>query len=359
MGFDVKRLRVRLGGKEDTSLRRLVFLLFVLWAGPSWADRPAIAGEEGVLFQEARQAWLDGDDLVALRALGGLAGQGNTAAQILLARIAEETHMHRHVTGDMDRADRIALLRQPEGLSGVSWLEAARETSDLADALVQRNVAYSWGKDENGQAISPEATEAVRVLLDYGEVQLATEVAFKLADSVFLRETLTFLEDFGQKLSPVADILKARSMKLHAAASGAEDAMIEVADQIEDETSEATRLALGQIIPWQVSQDEGLQNLIIRQAELVGDWAPMRELCEISCPQSYETCLLAGATSLGYGRRFPFDSPLQSLVPNAEYWRSARIRGDSARRMTEIPQAFEAASAFDQCFAETVSALAQ
>ena len=333
---------------------RFVILLACLLAGPATADRPPVPGEDVAEFVEARDAWLDGDDLTALTSLKGLAQGGNTAAQILLARIGEEPHMHRHLTADMKRAERIALLRQPGGVSGKSWLRAAVVESDLASALVLRNVAFNAV-----DGVSPEAVAAARVLLDYGEVELATEIAFKLIDEVFLNETLNFLDTYAGDLSPVAD--KLRASVLLTLAPSQEDAyeMRAQAEGILDAMPPEKRLALAELYPWQVEDNPELQTLLIRYAELVPDWAPMRDICETSCAPSYDTCLLAGATSLGYARRFPFLSPLTTLVPNGEYWSSARMPGDAARRMAEIAPAFEAAGRFDTCFAETIASMTE
>lgn len=337
---------------------RFVILIICVLAGPAMAERAEIPGEKSAAFAEARDVWLDGDDQTALNSLKDLAGEGNTAAQILLARIAEEPHMHRHVTGGMMREDRISLLRQFGGLSGTSWLQAAMSSSDLATALVLRNVAFSSVDGDKG-VTSPEAMAAVKVLLDYGEVQLATEVAFKLIDGVFMRETLALLDAYGAELDPINRVLRAGVlMALSASSDNPDDMQAEAARTLAGISPEE-ELALGRIYPWEIEEDEALRNLIIRYAELVPAWKPMRDLCETSCAATYDTCLLAGGTAIGYSRRFPFASPLQSFIPDDTYWQSARIRGDAARRMIEIAPAFEEAAKLDQCFAQTVAGLAQ
>lgn len=328
-------------------MRLLATIFFTLIAGFALADTPVISGSDDAAYVDARDSWLDGDDLASLGRLKTLAEAGNTAAQILLARIAEEPHLHRHVTGDMARAERIELLRQPGGLSGTSWLKVAAPSSELATALVLRNVAFS-SAELDGTAMSPEATAAVQVLLNHGETALATEVAFKLIDGVFYRETLSLLDKFGDRLDPISQSLRAATMAV--LSTNAKDAPI---------LSPEDELALARIYPWEVLEDQGLRNLITRYAELVPAWKPLRDLCESSCAPSYDSCLLAGGTAIGYSRRFPFSSPLQSLISDETYWNSARIRGDAARFMTEIEPAFEAAMQLDQCFGETVTALAQ
>lgn len=338
--------------------RGILVVSIAIWAAGARAEAVTISGADDPQFADARAAWLDGDDLTALEAFRDLARADNIAAQILLARIAEEPHMHRNVTGDMDRSTRIDLLKSPGGLSGTSWLRLAAPSSELASALILRNVAFS-SAEVDGLAIAPEAMAAVRVLLDHGETALATEVAFKLIDGVFYRETLNLLDRYQDQLDPIAKSLRAGVTAALAAASDDPDGALSQATELLETLTPEDELALAKFYPWQVQTDQALRDLITRYAELVPAWEPLRDLCESSCAHSYDSCLLAGGTAIGYARRFPFSSPLQTLIPDAEYWSSARIRGDIARKMTEIKPAFEAAAEIDLCFGETVAALAR
>ncbi|MEM7752697.1 MAG: hypothetical protein AAF230_04730, partial [Pseudomonadota bacterium] len=98
------------------------FLFSLLATAAVAVDLP---GEDGPEFRVALQSWLNRDDLAALEALSVLAESDNRAAQVLLARIAERAEFHCDVTGSLPRKDRIALLRQPGGRSGKSWLDWA------------------------------------------------------------------------------------------------------------------------------------------------------------------------------------------------------------------------------------------
>ena len=335
-------------------MMRLITCLFLLWGSAVLADRPSIPGEQDARFEDARSAWLDGDDLFALQTLGALAADGNTAAQILLARIAEEPHMHRHVTGKLSRKDRIDLLRQEGSLSGTSWLDAAGERSDLARALVLRNVAFGSEKGGSGGRVAPEAMEAVRLLLSYGEVALATDVAFKLFDGGFLREIVSLLGEYGDDLDRISQLLGVSAQ----IGLNPDIDLTDVA-QLADGVQPQDIISLRHLHPQTLAKNPELQDTVVRFAEQVQPWTPLRDLCEVSCPNSYNACLLAGVTSIGVARRYPFASPLDSLVPHEDYWRSARIRGDVARRLFELENDFAIGASFDKCFADTVTALAQ
>jgi len=299
----------------------LIVWLFV-FGGPVLADRPFIPGEDAVEFSDALNAWLDGDDLVALQGFKGAAEGGNTAAQILLARIAEEPHMHRHVTGDMSRKDRIELLRQPGGLSGTSWLDVAQEQSALAEGLVLRKVAFTSEETNDGNRVAPEAMRAVELLLAYGEIELATEVAFKLYDGGFLREILSLLDKFDGQLNRIAILLKMSAL-IEMNAEKAEEIAVEFVGLFEA----ADMIELRRIHPQVLKDNSTVRDTVVLLAEQVEAWTPLRELCEISCPNTYNDCLVAGVTSIGVARRYPFSSPVESLVLTEDYWHSARIRG--------------------------------
>ncbi len=346
-------------------IRGLIIALSVVWASAALGEALDTPGIDAPEFLEAKAAWLDGDDMVALKALAELSRTGNTAAQLLLARIAEEPHMHRHVTGDLARAERLSLLRQPGGLSGTSWLDAATEESALARYLVIAKQGYTSITREDGSQYSPEADLAVSGLTLFGETELATEVVFKLHDGFFLDETLDLIVNYEEYLDPMIGTLKiSLEQSADAFAIMADGGNLSAEKQAVFAEQRAAiapeyRLAAAGFGLEDIKSNSDLQDFIRQHAENVGAWTPLRHLCETSCPESYSNCLLAGATSMTAGRLFPFASPLQLLVSTEEYWNSARIRGDAARRMAEVGVNFDAAKGFDQCFAETITALAR
>ena len=346
-------------------IRRFIAIIMIVWAGSAWAERPAIDGETTQAFQDARAAWLDGDDLDSLKALKSLSENGNTAAQILFARIAEEPHMHRHLTNNLTRKDRNGFLRQPGGISGKSWLEAARENSDLALHIMGAKVAFTREQRSDGSWFSAEADSAVAGLLSFGETDMATEVAFKLYDGNFLPPALDLLTRYQADLDPITEPVRVSLETINAMfysngdqSVSAADAYSQLTDRL-DEIAPEIHLGAARMKIVQVIYDESRQAEIKQHAERVRAWRPLAQLCEASCPTTYSDCLLAGAISIGPTSRFPFASPLQSLIPTEDYWSSPRMRADTARRLVEVDLYFEFGAQFDQCFAETVTALAQ
>jgi hypothetical protein len=97
-------------------------------AGPAAADT----------FDDAVADWVAADDAAAMPALKALAEGGDTRAMLFLGAIEPRPLVTGYML-DLDRQTRNALMRQPGGLSGRSWLVAIPEDDPLrmmADALM-------------------------------------------------------------------------------------------------------------------------------------------------------------------------------------------------------------------------------
>lgn len=106
------------------------------WSLVAPALAAPVAGQEAAGFEAALTDWLEGREQPALTALSGLAGQGNAAAQILLAIIdTTPTYQGEWLSG-LPRDQRIAVLRAPGGLSGQNWMRVAAESEPLAQAFL-------------------------------------------------------------------------------------------------------------------------------------------------------------------------------------------------------------------------------
>ncbi|MBK6468622.1 MAG: hypothetical protein IPF96_18645 [Rhodobacter sp.] len=139
-----------------------------LAAPPLAADPPPLSGQSDPAFQAARDLWLDGKEAEALPALAGLAAGGNAAAQVLLGLIDTTPQYQGPWLSAQPRAERIALLRAPGGLSGRNWMREAALTEPLAQAWLRL-----WDGDAD-----------VQVMLDFAamdEVHAAHVAAKRLA----------------------------------------------------------------------------------------------------------------------------------------------------------------------------------
>ncbi|GAB4263445.1 MAG: hypothetical protein Kow0013_09830 [Pararhodobacter sp.] len=108
-------------------------LALALLAAPAATAQP-VAGHDDPAFREALTDWLADEEGRALHALAELAQDGNAAARLLLGLIDKTPALQGAYLEHLDRGTRIALMRAPGGLSGVSWLTLI-DANPLTDAL--------------------------------------------------------------------------------------------------------------------------------------------------------------------------------------------------------------------------------
>ncbi len=111
-------------------------LLSLQILAPLRATAAPISGQTDPRFQQAMADWLDDDDAASLPVFAALAAEDNRAAQVMLGLIEINTPLHGPWLARLPRAERRALMRQPGGLSGRSWMAAAAPDTPLAAAWV-------------------------------------------------------------------------------------------------------------------------------------------------------------------------------------------------------------------------------
>ncbi len=132
-------------------MRTLILMLSVVWlALPVLAE---IAGQNDPELQAAVGDWLAGNEADALPVLSAQAASGNVAARLLLGQIDAFPALQGDWLSGLPRAERIALLRAPGGLSGKRW------STGLDDP-----VAQAWGRLWD-TAATPE------VILDFARLE--------------------------------------------------------------------------------------------------------------------------------------------------------------------------------------------
>ncbi|OUS33818.1 hypothetical protein A9Q94_18280 [Rhodobacterales bacterium 56_14_T64] len=324
------------------SLFPAIVALLITFAPPAKAVE--IPGHGSPAFQTALQDWLDGNDMAALTQLGELARQDNRAAQIFLARVAEEAYLHNHVTGSLPRPERVALLRQPGGLSGKSWLKAAQVEVPLAVALVQsKNI-----REREGPAIA---------LLTYGETTLGLRTTNVLTQNGFSDEASKILlsaEDLPKETIVLAEGLQRMlpggtpSMLLpghHAV----------ILSDITNGITAENRLSWVQFFPNDLFEDGRKAAIAVKHTINVPSLQPLAQFCRRHCTETADRCTALGASVLTTSFH-PFSSPLESLLSNEAYWSSPRIEADVARRLSNLTQ-YGWMRTFDACFVDKMTAL--
>jgi hypothetical protein len=284
---------------------------------PAQSDPAPIPGSDDPTYAAARDGWLSRtDDIAALQALGRLAADGNTAAQILLARLERTPHLTAHLTEGMARADRIALLRQPGGLSGRSWMEAAAETSPLAQAFLDN-------------ATQDTRTDSLRLLFTSGEHAFATRS---------LPGLLSHDPDEWALAMQDMDVMPDEARVLIASVASMEvffrsGMRIDIANPVSDRRPPEISLIWNPVDPFEARLDPDARALAMTHAVNIPSHAPLRRLCAEQCGTDLNACMAAGAALLGISAApiMPFDSPSGALIPNDTYWASPRIEADILR----------------------------
>lgn len=318
-------------------LRLALTALCVLCTGLAKAQ--PIPGADAPAYAAARDQWLAGEDLAALQALGDLARADNTAAQMLLSAIASASYTHAHLTTDMPRRERIALLRQEGGLSGRDWLQRAAEHHPLADALLNSR-GYTRDVEQTAQFIwtllshnaRREAYAQIRRVLDHGHRSEALTLSQTFQDAlgapgISLYAWALDMASFSQPV-PVPRHVRTRE-EFTAYLSSLRTPMVR----------------LESYGPWGASQGETLEerrleqeNVIRPLIDIAPSLAPLHPFCAQRCPESQSECRYLTAVNLEI-YPYPFQSPLPALISNEAYQASARFFRDIEGQLAISPTA--------------------
>ncbi len=304
--------------------RWLTVLALVLL--PAICPAQTLTGSEDPAFAAAVSTWLAGEnDLAALTELARLAREGNTAAQVLLAQIASRSNMHTHVTAGLPRKERIALLRQPGGLSGKSWLTEAEKTEPLAAALLQAN--------QMG-----EKAPAIAALVARGEISAALLAAHSMVLQGEGARLVAALDGLEDRLPPEAvPLLHGAHLQAAGSGSGRYVGSARVPPPTPSLTeTRAAELAWSGPSPRDIIENDGLRAVVMKSYPHVRSWTPVAQFCATHCPGSTPACVAAGVSALWATGAFALRSPLQSVLPDEAYWSSPRISGDLPRLVPDV-----------------------
>lgn len=272
-----------------------------------------IAGIADTDFVSAKDLWLTGtDDIAALGALSALANDGNRAAQILIARIETRPVLHQHVTGTLERADRIALLRKPGGLSGKSWMTDAATDTPLAAAFV---------------AIRGQDTRAdgAVALLDLQEIDAAL---LPLKDQLNYGAYDLVLELLEHPNVPAhAGVLRSYAWGAKAASEGISMPIITfpLAYKLEWDI-------------WSALENEPPPDITAEAIKVIPEviaLQPFAAICETHCPETTATCTYALALKAlaNTSPMATLASPVETIISTNTYQTSGRFETDIKRHM--------------------------
>jgi len=263
-------------------MRVLLVLLAVTWlALPARAE---VVGQQDPELQAAVGDWLSGNEADALPVLAGLAAGGNVAARLLLGQIDSFPALQGDWLAGLSRADRIAVLRAPGGLSGIRW------TTDLHDP-----VALIWAR-------LWDTTATAQVIVDFarlGEPRAARFAALTLSR----RQRQGFAAVAGDAAYPAS----LQAYVLRETGGGA--------DGLDPSDPQRSVLGLEPDLAGFAVWAEGAE---------VAD--PVVALCEVVCPnEPAAICRPAALQGLGgFWGLMPLGSPVEALVRSHAFNRSPR-----------------------------------
>ncbi|MEM1299077.1 MAG: hypothetical protein AAGH68_07325 [Pseudomonadota bacterium] len=358
-----------------------LFLCLMLIAMPVRAEMPT--GHDDPRFQAAMSAWLNADDEASLPTLGALARDGNTAAQILLARIEYAHVLYGPWVAARTSRDRRELFREQSGGFGRSWLFAASENSRLAAAL-------------NDSRNSEPKPDTLPMLVELGEVREAYNLSLTLIAAGRAAEVLEHLDDKTNeplliRAAWIAALETETSPKnpLPQLASDPRlgpigDGDLSLLDQwvfslvSGTQLKEASkRLKPSEMAPtndWIDTLDDRVWTLFGLPSEggkvpaddfamevaRAPESAPLAALCQRRCAGSFLICFRMGLRASGGLYRIKhLGSPVETLIPNKIYRNSQRARTDALDLMLRLPLLDKLSpeltpQSFDQCLADII-----
>jgi hypothetical protein len=317
-------------------LARAALLLSLPLLAPSQASADGLQGQDDPRFQQAFADWLDDDDAASLPVIAALAAQDNRAAQVMLGLIEVTTILQGPWLAQLPRAERRALLRQPGGLSGRSWMAVAAADTPLASAWVAL-----WSA---GGHIGPETARAFAALGEdraLREALLAMSLGDKagvsaLADEPFYPPSLRFLVWRDWARDP------AMAPRIAAEIAALPPGDPQIATQTGESASPADRAA------W------------LAEAEPI---ALMRAFCAASCPADPPSCVTAALVFHANPELQEFGSPIEALVSSAAWHASPRGRATVLRHPLPMDKGLREhllaqVTAQDACFGAELAASA-
>lgn len=275
-------------------------LLFCLAAvglsTPIQADT-TISGVDSPGFQQALGLWLEADEVESLPQLAALAEQGNVAAQVLLGLIDKSAALQGPHLTYLPREQRIALLRQPGGMSGRNWMTEAASEAALARLWVEL-----WQMQ--------------------GGLELAERFA-ELGEERSCRESL--LTHVARQERGFAEEVRAASWFPEALTYLTLDRALSPSAAEALPAGHPMRALAGVDLP-----SDALRDWLARD-ELA---APLRNVCLSACPQTVQDCTFALYDALGsFSSLAMMGSPAVALVSEADFTASARGHQAVARRI--------------------------
>ena len=291
-----------------------------------------LKGLEDPTFQTAIEIWLQDNDEESLPVFATLAGEGNIAARLLLARIEATDQAASDFVSGLSRKERVELFRSNsgKGLFRPTWLKSEKNAGNkIASTLL----------DSSNNVVN---LDAIRMLYEIGEPEAAYDLIREVAGNGsqeqkqelanFLPEKSELMPYLRALQNPVAGFtvghaalqqnigsneLKGPEPDVRAAAH-----FVEYGYQTGVKTSDfdQTNHYYGDLASW---------------IEVAPATTPIATLCRRYCGEDTQNCSITAFGLVGgYYKAIKFDSPMQTLIEQSRYLTSDRAVGMVLRRVS-------------------------
>jgi hypothetical protein len=304
-----------------------------------------LSGFDDPVLLAAIEVWLQDNDTKSLPVFASLAGEGNKAARLLLARIEATEQAASDFVSSLSRKERIDLFRSDsgKGLFRPTWLKSEMQAGNKVAAVLLES--------SNPTVNLP----AIRTLYEIGEEEAAYDLIREVA-GVGSQQDKKELASFLPPASELTPYLRALQNPVsgftpgHAALQG----IIGGNEAIEptyiypgskhDTSAAADFVEFGyqngveaSAFDKTNSYYDGLTNRI----EAGSATAPIATLCHQICKnEDVKSCAITVfGLGGGYYKVIKFDSPLQALIEQSRYVTSDRAVGMLLRRISFVKTA--------------------
>ena len=318
-----------------------MILAVIVWVGVFFAQGAQandLSGSDDPALPAAIEIWLQDNDEESLSVIATLAGEGNIAARLLLARIEDTEQAPSEFVNGLTRKERVELFRSNsgKGLFRLSWLKSETLAGNhFASALLE-----SSSLDVN--------IDAIRTLYTIGEPEAAYVLIRKVAaeGSQEEKEELASFLPRRSELEPYLRALESPDLTPgHAALQQiiGGDGVDEPVDMLSGSEHDTRAAAIFVEFGYQngvqavdFDQTNSYFDDLANGIEITSATAPIATLCRRYCGGGdVQSCAITAFGLVGgYYKAIRFDSPIETLIKQSRYTTSDRAVGMVSRRVS-------------------------
>jgi hypothetical protein len=293
-----------------------------------------LKGLEDPALQSSIEVWLQDNDEDSLPVFATLAGEGNIAARLLLARIEATDQAASDFVSGLSRKERIELFRSNsgKGLFRPSWLKSEKKAGNQFASTLLDSTALAVDID------------AIRTLYEIGEPEAAYDLIRETAGNGS-QDQKQELANFLPEKSELMPYLRALQNPVAGFTVGHAALQQIIGSNALQGPRSDTRVA-AQFVEF--GYQTGVQTSEFDQTNHYYDdlasWiesapvtAPIATLCRRYCGAKTQDCAITVFGLVGgYYKAIKFDSPMQTLIEQSRYVISDRSVGMVMRRVSFV-----------------------